>query len=46
MRSFIGSMGWLGPATSTANANIGTESRTRYASCICKFGYPDPVCPS
>jgi len=47
MRSFIGSLmvlGLVGIAPSTAGADIGTQSRTRYASCICKFGYPDPVC--
>ena len=47
MRSFIGSLmvlGLVGIAPSTASADIGTVSRTRYASCICQFGYPDPVC--
>ena len=47
MRSFIGSLmllGVVGIAPSTASADVGTESRTRYASCICNCGYPDPVC--
>ena len=47
MRSFIGSLmvlGLVGIAPSTASADMGTESRTRYASCTCKFGYPDPPC--
>ena len=44
MRSFIGSFMVSCPAASTANADMGTESRTPYASCICKFDYPDPVC--
>ena len=48
MRSFIGFLmvlALVGPTASTASAYSGAAGRTtRYASCICKFGYPDPVC--
>ena len=46
MRWSIGSLmvlGLVGLAPSTPSADVGTESRARYASCICNFGYPDPV---
>jgi hypothetical protein len=45
MRSFIGSLmvlALVGVAGSAASAYSG--SATRYASCICNYGYPDPVC--
>lgn len=47
MRSFIGSLivlALVGLAPSIAGADRGTESRTRYAGCICKYGYPEFVC--
>ncbi len=47
MRSFIGSLivlALVGLASSIARADIGTESRTRYSGCICKYGYQNPIC--